>query len=853
MGAVRTETAQISGIVTFPNELGIAPNGSLAAGNNVLIRRPGVLEPQVLPNALGVVSDPGAVVQRAFSNKTTVPADGKLLYVFGTGGGDATTAKWANMDYTDAGGHVGPTIALGTDTRNLLFPAGATQLAESRGRYILTEFHSPIVFDSTGSAGRLAGLPVPAAMFANSLVTGKAAVLAAGNTALYSCLFFRQQEDGYEFRGAPIVPVQVTGNNVNPSLPELVVYWSKGNTPVRAGDKIEVYRSEQGPDVAALNPDLFLSTTYTITSTDITNGFAVIDDYVLDSALGAALYTNAGQDGASMANWMPPPSADAITYRGATLYASRCSWVVGNLTVGSYFGEALNTAILGGSTDRVSGIGTRPVVITYNGTSTLTAFSVAQTAGLAVGQWLTSTDLPGVTIPFGTKIISIAGTSIGLSNTLIGPNGTNTGYFTDVLTVNGVDIPMTSLSAAQVALAGNDTGVVLLPGMDFIPDDTSSPDLQGVSFQLANPIPGEQLFTLSGTNPQNYSPPLTEVVVSNATAGNIIYYSRILGPEMVPLTNFFPVGTGTVLRLAQTNSALYAYCTDGLFRITGDGFTFRVDPVDNSTILTHPDMLDSMEGSIYAWVLAGMTRLDDNGLDVISLPIQGEARAMWSFLITDNEALPGCSVVCDQFRREVWWNVVDALGAYPTDPTSYKTWVYNLDTKSWTTFGQASPQFSTISYSPAYRSVLGWTYNDVRGFLPDDILQSLSLTRSYMPEAAFVFNPFRGELGDLQQWMSIHLQWGGLLRIDGSPVVSTHITPVFIVDPIGEIGGTPRLLASNDQEATEFPIPRNAASYNLLQFGLISSPDPESGVSGYFSVTGVSFRYRSSVAATLKR
>lgn len=811
MSTIKEEALVISGLATSPNEAGILPPGSLRVADNVVLRRPGVLEPLPAYSSSTYGTYSSRMTPRMFPGPS-----GEVLVVNGASPAAMNQAYWL-----DSGGFlplgVGPTLTYGSTVRNIQFNPGQTQYAVQRNRSILTEAKSPIVMDDVVGAGRLAGIPGPSAVewFANS--TGHGPVIAPANYVKYTAVFFRDFADGYNFRGAPAPAIIVANGDVVDAAPNLKVWWNRGNTSLQPGDKIEIYRTAQGADPAALDDEFYLCGTQIIGPFDIPNGNSgVYIDICQEQGLGAALYTNQFQDGASQANYMPPTSNDVAAFNKATFYAARSTWAQLTLSVPGYFGASVF-----GATDPSTGVGQRTMTFTPIVGTPTAAITGAVQGGTVAGQELFGTNA-ALYYPAHTKIVSVVGATLTLNKNALSSPGPIAFFYADILTVNGKDVLLSDFKDAVPNMAKVDTGVNMIPSFPYRAD-TASPG-NGVTFQLIDQIPDTSIFTVTGTNGNNYNPPLSNAKVTNDPRKNRVYYSRIQQPESVPPLNYLDVGSGSILRMLPTQSALIVFCTDGTYRITGDGDTWRVDPLDLTVLLLHPDAADTMDNTVYCWTSEGFTAVTDAGAVSLSAAIQQDVQTLWA-----NQAaigLPnnwGVSVSCDSFRKEVWLNISDAR-AFPSTPV--QTYIYNVGTQAFTTTTANNIQAMT--------------------YVPRDLANAIATSTNVLVPLAspgvcstanVAFNPLLGgQYGDLKQWMEMVLNWGA--------IQTAHMVFAPNWDGVNTINYT-----VSGTGTTVVPVPRHSAYGKQLKFGFLAL---NAGTGGYWQLVALSVRLRTA-AETLKR
>lgn len=800
----KEEVLSIKGLATFPNEYGELPPGTLQVAENVLVHRPGVLEPLA-----------GPVSQATWSSQLATkifPLEGSSQSVVIQGNSQDTVVFQPAGTILASGN-----LSYGSANRSLLFPSMKTHLSQNRGRTILTERSSPLIVESAGC--RIAGLPPPTTCAFQSF-TINVPVLHNENFTTYCAVFRYDDGAGYTYQGAPSPQLRIQG----PGLSQdngvtLRVYWSRMlMTNINATNTyVELYRSGQDPVEDAVDEDFALVMTQKLTSTDITNRYVTLVDQTSDDARGQSLYTNQFEDGAKNPNFIPPTSIDTCTHKGTTFYVATSAWNQQIIKVKTGWGNLTTN-------NDPTGVGQRRVSLTlFNGSAT-GAFVTpgVDDLGAYVGQTTAVDPFVGVTgFAAGTTIMALGpGAFVSFSNPWTLASGDWTILTQDTLTINGVATSITdSLEDFLVSLAATAGSTAIMNPDRPYRDSTTAERIEGFSFQLISPIPGPGSMTLTGTNPQNYSPDLgsANALFSKDPRTNRIYFSREQQPEVVQPLSYFFVGGGSVLRILPTESAVYAYCSDGVYRIDGDGLNWRVDPVDNSTVIIQPEALDSMRGNHYFWSNKGLTMNQGGTLVSLSDAVQGSFRTMWdNFLDSSSGGVAyGTTLACDAFRGDVWLYISDVLNG-PTQ-VNYGAWIYNVDTGAFTNPVLATNEWYAAAYNP-YRRQL-----QVIGATGMSVFES-----STYRNANVRFNPLVGSaLGDLKQWMSM------VLSLESTD--SFSFTPTF--------DGTAIVVADliTGKRTYVVPVPRRAALCKDLTFGFTSVPGAGTG---FFQLLGLSARVR---------
>ncbi len=218
----------------------------------------------------------------------------------------------------------------------------------------------------------------------------------------------RTDANGYVRRSRPTArTATTTGNLIGGQTSGLLGgdrYYIRG---IEAGDVIEWYRTrDSGAPTVAPASSHYLVCEYTITATDVSNGYfyntTKTFDTTPDDDLGAALYTNPERDGIAKAKEIPPVARTIAPFARCTWYGDTTSRerVVGALTA------------VGHVLDFEGQVGI--------GTNTITA--VPSTAGLRVGMFVCdSNNIPssaGTYFAARTRITAISGAGPGATVTV---------------------------------------------------------------------------------------------------------------------------------------------------------------------------------------------------------------------------------------------------------------------------------------------------------------------------------------------------------------------------------------------------------------------------------------------------
>lgn len=796
------------GIVTTPNEYGELPPGTLAQGMNVMMRRQGVLEPRpsfevwkstALSPCTPVKIRPISTT-RAVNIEDDFAGDTRLRIL------DSTTGTGFNFS-------VGPDIG---PSPNYL--PGKTGITVAREQVIVTAENAPYIFpiDITGlENSRQAGLPAPFITLDQS-VSGS--VWAANKYIAYKALFRYGTANEYTHYGQ-VSPAIIRLNGGSARGPLLSVTWNPTG-PIAEGLVLEFYRVLQQDTSDLLGDDYRYAFSYTLTSTDISNGYVQVMDTCLETALGAYLYTNESQDGSSKSNWMPPTSNDVYTFKQATFYVTPTAFHTVTARIAARWGDLSTTE------ERTYGIGSRQTTATSN--SGVDTINVTNATGIKIGQILRTT-IGGLD---NTRVTNVVGNIVTLSApasaTIVG----GTVSFRDVISINGITIdmytPESLATGIYSAIIASDLPVIVYaePAIDM-----TLVSVDGQKLTFVAPVAGSAAFTIEATNGANYHPALAEYSGTAQTSvndprTNRLHFSKEAQPEAVPVDNTLLVGEGTILKLASTEDALFVFCTDGIFRIDGDGAEWAVRPYDLDTFLVSPEAVDSLDNNIYALTNYGLISLSDSGgVRRISEPLNAEVfdelLAQFSSADTPTPYSWNVQLACDKTNAEVWINFNDL------DDDFAAAWIWNAGTNTFMQQDMWEP--TAIGYAPFLKSVL---VSDASGGI---LNIRKAATSSFMYPNTVVFNPVvADDLGLLKQWIDVTLMLQGLDD-------EAFVTPQF--DDVEYANGY--ILAQNTGRFEHVIVPlRNSVHSKECNFGFMLGDEDEGGGSVYWQLKGVSYKYR---------
>lgn len=171
-------------------------------------------------------------------------------------------------------------------------------------------------------------------------------------------------------------------------------------------------------------------------------------------------------------------------------------------------------------------------------------------------------------------------------------------------------------------------------------------------------------------------------VSSNDEYPNGLMWSKNQQPEHAPTSHIEFVGSKNypIRRIVALRDSLFILKADGVFRLTGSGGSWSIDPLDTSTKIIAPDSASVVNNQIFCLADQGIVAISDVGVQVISRPIENEI----TFLISeDYEKLKTLSfgVSYETDRKYILHTIANNSDNFTT-----KAFVYNTFTQAWTTW-----------------------------------------------------------------------------------------------------------------------------------------------------------------------
>ena len=556
------------GLVTNASSL-ITPPGALIEAENVVIRKPGMVEPregmEAAPNSNGREAWAFRHNRRDIYGRYTSPTF--TYFVAATGVQVTGETQPFRRD-----------ILTAAQLRGVLYLPGADGVRRLQD--------NALAFETSGVLNT-------AFLSVVSLLPGASGWLPPDSHAAYRLVVYSKDAGGMVRRSSPSGPFEVQNTSATDHADvrvQIATYQ-----PYVGPLTVEIYRSAHFPLDITIDDEMQLVGTVELV------GFPVdFYDRVKQEERGAVLYTSPSHGGILMQNDPPPACACVAAFKRSMFYAN---WRgPGRLTL-SY---ELQPGIIAGAT----GIGTREFSVTT--TSGVAVVTMASTVGLRPGQ-----RVAGLSVGSNTILTAVTAGSVTMSPAP-SATGTNTLQFIDQIWIGTDNWPADQPELIAGSYPVSMTQIVPGPygrGKTYV-------------FTLDNAAPVGPEYTIRATHGAEYSPPVPAYeqpakAWEQETVPGGIRWSKPDEPEAVPPVYYAYVGDSqkAVLGLVPTRDALFVLKEDGVFRLTGVNATWRIDPYDPTLYCVLPNSVRALQERAYFLSNKGVIEFWDGGSEIVSLPV----------------------------------------------------------------------------------------------------------------------------------------------------------------------------------------------------------------------------------------
>jgi hypothetical protein len=460
--------------------------------------------------------------------------------------------------------------------------------------------------------GTVGSAGIPKALDGSGATTGAGGFLVTGYNVAYRIVWGLKDDNNNLLLGAPSGRLIVANAAGANRNVSLTFIIPAGIT---TSYFFQVYRSPQVVVASEPTDELQLVYETNPTAGEITAKSLTFTDITDDTLRGAFLYTSSSQEGILQANDQPPVARDIALYKQMLFYGNTSAKQRMQFTLIATGA----TGITNGSTITISGV-------VYTG-------AAAENAATGTFKVFTA----------GSVSENIENTAFSLIN-VINTYATNTTVY------------------AYYTSGFND-----LPGRMVIEERS---------------VGGAVFYALSSVGAA-FNPTLPSAGTSfpsdNDTAQNRVYYSKLNQPEAVPLLNFLAVGSAdfAIERVIPLRDSVFVFKKDGMFRIIGeDPTTLRLSVFDNTTEIIAKNSAVEIANTIYCYSDQGVVSASENGLQVMSRPIEDILFRIERFTDFDSTAF---SIAYESDRKFIFFCKTVSGDEYPT-----QAFVYNQFTNAWT-------------------------------------------------------------------------------------------------------------------------------------------------------------------------
>lgn len=825
------------GLITTPNEMGQYPVGALSTADNVRMSRPGLLTSIASPTTL--------VTLGSGASSTTIlhrllPIDASKVVTFNNDTAQRvctivdTLALSENTcpmpsSYVSAGGQFTP--------QHWTFPTRVRNRVAVNGTYGMLVMDSTNPTSSTLRTFREGGIPQPG-FFVSVITHPGDGTIPGGVSVAYQIVVVREIGD-YIVKSVPSSRIIITNIGTAIGQPFFFATQLFASNGYAAGDYLEVYRTD-GLAQATVDSDpgttLKLVKRYQLTLADVAAGFAGFTDTAklvppYYKTAGRELYTNPYQESALGANRLPDVAACSAVFREFLFQGNITERPQITLSVpGGWFQSGFDVANYT-PTIRANGIGSRVITsgATTSGSNVLTGIAAADMVGVVAGQSIGGNNInSGVS----TRITAVSASTITMvanasATAAIAPGATQV-TVSDVIQVNGLDKALLGGLADAFGIAGETTsasgGIFIdgaLTGVAF-PDQYN----RGFTVETLRYSLGTAL-NIRGTNGANYSPPIPEYTATALTIAatntkNLLKWSKDSEPEHWPVVNETRVGSEQIVALVATKDALFIFCTDGIYRLSGAAGVWSVDTVDPKCFVAGAKAACVLNEQVFAYTNKGFVAVTDAGVTDIS---RGRIEDLLPGTSFTNSAY-SLECVADIAKSEVWITLTATI----SNVTPQVSIVYNVKNDAFTRL--SATQYTGLS-TMAYQDFTGTTAPGAMVFglqSPSAAPRVCYETAGPYLTATVIYQPlFDGDPASIKQWIDFTAMVSA--NVDGSTVTG------MIADTSTLFTAPAKLVTPVDCNAS-FGVPRRNAIAPTLKPGVRWT-----GLFQDLALRGVSLRY----------
>jgi hypothetical protein len=581
---------KIRGLNTNQNQLSEVPEGGLQVAKNMVIDKDSIGESR---RGLKYLANPPA------SSLTRID---RL-----TGYQEKIIARYSNnntMNYYDG---TGWTAFSGT-YENPDDDFARMRFSQSSGNLYFTTSNGVRVLDNI--AGPVYSTGMPQGLDGSGATSGASGFMDNNTQVAYRIVWGSKDSNNNLYLGAPSQRIIVANSSGGARDVSLTFTIPAGIT---TSDFYQIYRSPlSASSTTEPNDEMQLVYENNPSGAQITAKSITHTDSTPVTLMGAALYTNASQEGLSEANYQPPLANDICEFKGFMFFGNVQD--IENLTINLL---------------SVSGTG---LVVDDTITINSVTYTAKATETVASAQFKVTTS--------GTPAQNIADTSLSLVK-VINQYTSNTSIY-----------------------AYYESGYGDLPGIIRL----EKRDLSAAS------------FTVSVSRAAAWDIGTGESANDNYING--LMWSKNQQPEHVPYSHLEFIGSRNyaIRRIIALRDSLFILKDDGVYRLTGSGGSWSLDPLDTSTKIIAPDSAVVVNNQIFCLSDQGVVAISDVGVEVKSRPIENKIQDLISANYSNLKTL-SFGVNYETDRKYILFTISSS-----SDTSCTQAFVYNTFTNAWTTW-----------------------------------------------------------------------------------------------------------------------------------------------------------------------
>lgn len=519
----------------------------------------------------------------------------------------------------------------------------------NEGTYRVTTVYNSITEQYVLSEPRKAG--APPGLGGSAVINGTTGFLPDNTSVAYRIVFGFKDSNDQLVLGAPSSRILISNSSGNPTNVDVTFQIPDEIQAAPEDWFFQVYRSHISPDLST-EPDDEMALAYE----DTVSAFGsvpqiTITDLTPENLLGAALYTNQGQDGILQSNYRPPWCVDMCAYKQYAFYANTRTLQNANLTLVSAGATNGPDAIIPGD------------IITFSMEVGIDLYTFTLTAG-STNDPLTGTFEVSNT---GNPSYDIQQTAINLVN-IANTYGNNT--FLDAYYIStGTDLP----------------GKMQFVRTSYVPDYYTPDPMIDVNNGSIQPV--YYTFNICSSRTSCWEQPITTdrfsttLISTNEVRLNRVYYSKYNQPEAVPVVNYFDVGSSNapIRRILALRDGIMVLKDDGVFRISNAAAPFTVTPIDYDVKILAPRTAATLDNKVYFLSDQGVVALSDTDAQIMSFVLDKTVIQNTSANLFPNLSTVAWGIAYQSDRKYILF-----MPTTGTDTQATKQYVYNHLTQCWT-------------------------------------------------------------------------------------------------------------------------------------------------------------------------